>query len=748
MMKTTSLENLISSLNPQQREAAVHKDGPLLILAGAGSGKTKVLTHRIAYLIGHYGVRPEEILAVTFTNKAAQEMKERIEKLLGPQAVKNLWVGTFHAICSRILRTEIEKLPYGYKQNYVILDSSEQQSVIKEAIITLGLDTKNFSPGQVLSIISQAKNNMMMAEEFMQEADTLRYKTVANIYAYYQNQLRRTSSLDFDDLLLLVAKLFQTDPATLEFWQRRFRYFLIDEYQDTNFTQYQLVNLLSKKSRNLCVVGDVDQSIYSWRGADYKNILIFNEDYADAKVITLEQNYRSTQNILAVANQIITNNTARQPKNLWSDKGEGEKVTCYEAADELDESDYVIRNLVKLKKKGDYRYRDCAVLYRTNAQSRAIEEACVRTGIPYRLIGGVRFYERKEVKDILAYLRLLYNPLDEISLRRIINVPKRNIGPATLAKLELLVGPKGSLYDAVMMAKEKDIKGASDKVKEFGELILELKELSLKTPVAELIEATIEKSGYRLELEAEGTEEAQERIANIEELVSVAKEFELHSEDVTLGAFLNQMSLLTDLDTADNTQDAVTLITLHGAKGLEFPVVFMVGLEEGIFPHRMAYDAEKNLEEERRLCYVGVTRAQEKLYFTYARRRMVYGETQYNQRSRFIEEAPAHLIEHEGSELTQPREGLSFRENYNLNPPSRPAPVFASKGAAGARTLPEPSDNAIQWKAGDEVVHPTFGNGKVQEVLGEGSKAILNVTFQGVGKRLLDPRYAPLKKKE
>lgn len=649
------MENLLENLNKEQKEAVQTIKGPLLILAGAGSGKTKVLTTRIAHLVKS-GVRPKEILAVTFTNKAAKEMKERLGKIIGENTVKYMWVGTFHGICGRILRENIDNYNFqsGKKldKNFTIYDETDSNAVIKQAVKKLNLDDKVYAPKLVKSVISNAKNKMQDAYTFATFARDFKSQKIAAIYEEYENALNNNNAIDFDDMLMLTVKLLEQNAQVREYYYNRFQHILVDEYQDTNLAQYRLVKMLFTNNleelppeRSLCVVGDVDQSIYSWRGADYTIILNFQQDFKNTKVIKLEQNYRSTANILNVANAIIENNTERVDKVLYSNKGEGEKIDYFEAQDEADEANFIVSK-IKQNSGGDYnRY---AILYRTNSQSRALEEACMAAAVPYRIYGGLKFYDRKEIKDIIAYLRLIYNTDDSQSFRRIVNVPKRAIGDTTVKNLQDYADNLDiSLFDAAQRIDENnDIPPRTRaKLKDFAELILKFKDAQKSHSLQEFVTLVIEKTGYLAELQAQNTPESEADIENLQELVNVAGEYEPEDMDNILGEFLQQVALVSDTDNLDNIANNVTLMTLHAAKGLEFPVVFLAGCDEGIFPHQRTLNVPSEMEEERRLMYVGVTRAEEKLYLTSAKRRQMWGEYKYYNPSRFLEEIPRQLME-------------------------------------------------------------------------------------------------------
>ena len=655
------MENILDNLNAEQREAVQTVEGPLLVLAGAGSGKTKLLTSRIAYLIQNCHVRPRNILAVTFTNKAAKEMKERLGNILGENTVKYMWVGTFHGICGRILRENIENYSFQsgkrLDKNFTIYDEADSNAVIKQAVKKLNLDDKVYAPKLVKAVISNAKNKMQDAYTFATFARDFKSQKIAAIYEEYENSLNNNNAIDFDDMLLLTVKLLEQCKEVRQLYYDRFQHILVDEFQDTNMAQYKLINMLYTnlhseipKERSLCVVGDVDQSIYSWRGADYTIILNFQKDFKNTKLIKLEQNYRSTANILNVANAIIENNTERVDKVLYSNKGEGELIDYFEAQDEADEANF-IASRIKQDSGGDYnRY---AVLYRTNSQSRAIEEACMAAGIPYKIYGGLKFYDRKEIKDIIAYLRLIYNPDDSQSFRRIVNVPKRAIGETTIKNLADFADKEDiSLFAACQKIEEAgEIPPRTRaKLKDFSELILKFKDAQNSYSLQEFVTLVIEKTGYLAELQMQNTPESEADIENLQELVNVAGEFVPEELDNVLGEFLQQVALVSDTDALENISNNVTLMTLHSAKGLEFPVVFLAGCDEGVFPHQRTFNNPSELEEERRLMYVGVTRAEEKLYLTSAKRRQMWGEYKYYNPSRFIDEIPHQLLNSIGFE--------------------------------------------------------------------------------------------------
>ncbi|MEI8128500.1 MAG: UvrD-helicase domain-containing protein [bacterium] len=648
------MTNILDNLNQEQLKAVKHTKGSLLILAGAGSGKTRVLTSRIAYLI-QAGVRAREILAVTFTNKAAKEMRERLSSILGEEVVKYMWVGTFHSICGRMLRQDVESFafPSGKKldKNFTIYDEQDSIAVIKNAIKKLNLDDKIYAPKLVKSIISNAKNKMQDAFSFSTFARDFKSQKIADIFEEYENSLNNNNAIDFDDMLMLAVKLLEKCPEVREKYFSRFQHIMVDEFQDTNQAQYSLIKMLytnlsdkHMENRSLCVVGDVDQSIYSWRGADFKIILNFQRDFKDTTVIKLEQNYRSTENILNAANSIIENNKERVDKTLYSQKGKGEKISYFEAQDEADEANYIAQTI---KKTADD-YNKFAILYRTNAQSRAIEEACIAHAIPYRIYGGLKFYDRKEIKDIVAYLKLIYNPHDSQSFKRIVNVPKRAIGETTIKNLQAIANDKDiSLFEAVLNLDEVDgiNSKTKEKLKKFADLIMNFQTAQKSYNLREFISLLIEKSGYLRELNEDKTPENESRIDNLQELVNVAGEFEAEDMNNILGEFLSQVALVSDIDGMENISNNVTLMTLHAAKGLEFPIVFLAGLEEGIFPHQRTFTSNSELEEERRLMYVGITRAEELLYLSSAKRRQMWGEYKYYNASRFLQEIPENLLE-------------------------------------------------------------------------------------------------------
>ncbi|MBQ1920808.1 MAG: DNA helicase PcrA, partial [Selenomonas sp.] len=640
--------DIFAGLNPAQTKAVEHTDGPLLIMAGAGSGKTKVLTCKIANLLAK-GVAPWSILAITFTNKAATEMRDRVDRMIG-EGAKDVWLSTFHSFCAKFLRREIEATGL-YKRNFVIYDASDSQVVIKECLKEMNLDPKQYAPSAVQNAISNAKNQLMGPKAMERDADSFFQQKVAEIYKLYAKKLRTNNALDFDDLLMISVLLLEEHEEVRVKYQNRFKYILVDEYQDTNGAQYQLTKILAAKHHNLCVVGDADQSIYGWRGADIRNIMDFEQDYPEARTIKLEQNYRSTKNILAAANAVIEHNINRKKKELWTENTTGEKITVYEAGDERDEAQFIATTVMKQKTIFNASYGDIAILYRTNAQSRVVEETFMRSGIPYTMVGGLKFYDRKEIKDILAYLRVIYNPLDTVSLMRIINVPKRGLGAASLGKIAAYADANGlTVFDVISNPDTLDaIPGITARTKKplelFATFIFKYMGYQANMHIDDLIEKVLEESGYLRELKEENKPENESRIENLKEFIGVARDFEKSEENPTLENFLATLSLVSDIDNAELEDDRVTLMTLHAAKGLEFPTVFMIGMEEGLFPHSRTLMDENEIEEERRTCYVGITRAERKLYLTCARQRTIYGKTSPAVRSRFLGEIPEEYTE-------------------------------------------------------------------------------------------------------
>ncbi len=729
------MNTIFNDLNEEQIRAVETTEGPLLIVAGAGSGKTRVLTYRIAYLLSK-GIRPENILAITFTNKAAKEMKSRVEALVGSIA-ERIWLSTFHSFCARFLRYEIDGF-FGYTKNFTIYDTSDSLVVIKSAIKASNLDDKYFPPNAVLSHISDAKNKLMTAKEFSEKARDFYTERVAEIYAYYEKELRKNNALDFDDLLLVAVRLLETNPSVLEKYRERFRYVMIDEYQDTNHAQYRLAYLLSSKWKNIAVVGDADQSIYAWRGADIQNILDFEKDYPQCTSIKLEQNYRSTKVILDAANAVIEHNEGRPEKNLWTNKAEGDKIIHFSAQSEREEGAFIADTISKKHSIHDIPYGDMAILYRTNAQSRVLEEELIKKAIPYTMVGGVKFYDRKEIKDVLAYLRLLYNPFDDLSLLRIINVPKRSIGTATISKLQEVAMEKGeSLFMTLTeLSQIESVKGKTkEKLEDFAVLIIELVQALEQHTVLELLELVLEKTGYLHSLEMSTDPQDVARVENIGELLSVAKDFMETNPEGTLETFLEQIALVNEVDSFEQEASKVTLMTLHAAKGLEFPVVFLAGLEEGLFPHSRTLMNPEEIEEERRLCYVGITRAERELYLSSAVTRTMFGRTTSFLPSRFLSEIPEKLVEEQRAKI-RPKEELQARVPSHQSVLSRPIikPVIKN---------PEVG----HWETGDIVVHAKWGEGRVLDVTGEGGGTKLKIDFPGLGTRQIMAKFAPIKKK-
>lgn len=734
-------------LNPQQAEAVIDTEGPMLIMAGAGSGKTKVLTCRVANLL-QKGVRPYRILAITFTNKAAAEMRERVNNMSGP-AAKDVWLFTFHAFCARFLRMEIDKLP-GYGGNFAIYDTADSQNLIKQILKEMNLDDKRFQPSGILSRISNAKNALQDAAAFARQAGDFYEQKVADIYSRYEQKLQLNNALDFDDLLMLSIKLLQENKEVREKYQDRFDYLLVDEYQDTNHAQYLLTKFLAAKHRNICVVGDADQSIYGWRGADIQNILDFEKDYPDAKVIKLEQNYRSTQIILDAANAVIENNTGRKPKNLWTENKSGADIIYFQAVDERDEARFVIEQLQNLQRTENKKLGDMAILYRTNTQSRIFEEMLIKSGISYNMVGGLKFYERKEIKDIIAYLRVIFNPADSLSLLRIINVPKRGIGDASLAKIQAYAAANNvSLFEAVSNAAAID--GLSSrfvsKLDDLAGIIFELMNLASEAPVEDLIDRVLRDTGYLEELENERTPQAQSRIDNLHELISVAQEFAASEEENNLENFLAHVALVSDIDDTELGEDAITLMTLHSSKGLEFPIVFLVGMEEGLFPHARTLMDETEIEEERRLCYVGITRAKEKLFLSSTKMRTIYGNTVTYPPSRFLQEIPARLVK-----TIKRQERFSALENFKQVSekysarPQKPASTFNPHSFMPQKPAAAAGGTGTRFNTGDRVSHSKWGEGMVVSVKDSPDGQEVKVAFAGAGVRSLLTKYAVLKK--
>ena len=728
------MQSLLDGLNREQQQAVQHTEGPLLILAGAGSGKTKVLTVRIAYLLAQ-GVNPYEILAITFTNKAAKEMKSRVEGLVGDVA-NRIWLSTFHSFCAKFLRFELDNF-LGYNSNFTIYDTSDSQVVIKAALKALNLDDKYYPVGAMISAISDAKNKLMFASDFRKQARDFYQQKVADVYEYYEKELRKNNALDFDDLLLVAVKLLQSNAAVLDKYSKRFRYVMIDEYQDTNHAQYLLAYLLSSHWKNIAVVGDADQSIYAWRGADIQNILDFEKDYPNCKSIKLEQNYRSTKIILDAANAVIDNNEGRPEKNLWTDKTEGAKIQHFTAQSEHEEAAFIGDTIVKKHDIHGVPYGDMAILYRTNAQSRVLEEALIKRALPYTMVGGTKFYDRKEIKDVLAYLRVLYNPFDDLSLLRIINVPKRSIGATTVSKLQDYARENGtSLFMTLTQLHLVDsIKGKTkEKLEEFGILIFTLVAEMDDKSVLDILEAILDRTGYLYQLEESTDPQDQARAENIGELLSVAKDFQDTNPTGTVEDFLEQVALVNDVDSFEQEDSKVTLMTLHAAKGLEFPIVFLGGLEEGLFPHSRTLMNPEEIEEERRLAYVGITRAEQELYISNATTRTVFGRTSSYLPSRFIDEIPAELVDGLRAKRKVP-DDIKQTVPRHMSVTSRPVtkPIIRNEVIA-------------DWKVGDTAIHSKWGNGKVVNVSGEGAGMKLTIEFPTQGVRVVMAKFAYVKK--
>ena len=724
---------LVKNMNSEQSEAVRTTEGPLLIMAGAGSGKTRVLTHRIAYLLDEKDVSPYNILAITFTNKAAKEMKARVEHLVGEEA-QVIWMSTFHSMCVRILRRDADRI--GIERNFTIIDPTDQKSVIKDVLKSENIDSKRFEPRMFIGAISNLKNELKTPEDAQKEANDFHSQMVATVYKGYQRQLSRNEALDFDDLIMTTINLFERVPETLEYYQNKFQYIHVDEYQDTNKAQYTLVKLLANKFKNLCVVGDSDQSIYGWRGADIQNILSFEEDYPEAKTIFLEQNYRSTKNILNAANEVIKHNSERKPKGLWTANSGGDKIQYYEAMTERDEAEYVVKEIMKHQRSGK-KYSEMAILYRTNAQSRVLEETFMKSNIPYTMVGGQKFYDRKEIKDLLSYLRVIANSNDDISLQRIINVPKRGIGPSSVEKIQTYALQNNiSMFDALA---EVDFIGLSKKVTQecisFYEMIQNLIKEQEFLEISEIVDEVLQKSGYRDMLDREQSIESRSRLENLDEFMSVPKDYEENTplEEQSLINFLTDLSLVADIDEAD-TQNGVTLMTMHSAKGLEFPIVFIMGMEESLFPHIRAIKSEDDheMEEERRICYVAITRAEELLYITNATTRMLFGRSQSNMPSRFLKEIPEDLLD---SHTGQKRQTIS--------PKYQPKRGF-SKHTTSTKKQVSSSD----WKVGDKVMHKAWGEGMVSNVNEKNGSVELDIIFKSEGPKRLLAQFAPITKKE
>lgn len=758
---------LLDELNDKQYEAVTCTEGPSLVIAGAGSGKTKVLTHKIAYLISEKNVKPWNILAITFTNKAANEMKERVKNLIGETA-NDIWMGTFHSICVRILRKTIDRI--GFDSSFVIFDTSDQKTMVKKILKEQNLDDKIFSDKSVLYEISNAKNEMLTPAQYMARYhNDFRKEKIGEIYSIYQNRLKENNAIDFDDIINFTIEILLDNPDILEFYSDKFKYVLVDEYQDTNKAQFTLVTLLASKFGNITVVGDNDQGIYSFRGADISNILNFEKDFPGTRIIKLEQNYRCTQNVLNVANEVIKNNETKYEKKLWTSNEAGSLPKVYRGDNEYDEANYIVSEINALRRNEYYKYSDFAVLYRMNTQSRSIEDILRRENIPYKIIGGLKFYERKEIKDIIAYLRLIHNLSDNLSLTRIINEPKRGIGKTSLDNVEAIANSNGiSMYEVIKRADEFGLNRVFGNTREFIEVIEELRDSKDSKVISELIKDTLKKTGYMQNLKNENTIEAENRIQNLEEFLTVAIEFEEQSADNSLTEFLEGITLSSDLDNMEETEESVTLMTLHSAKGLEFPTVFLVGMEEGIFPGYQSIGEPKELEEERRLCYVGITRAKEKLFMTCAKQRTIFGSTSFNAISRFIKEIPANMLDgydelekssydrfndskYEWNYGKSDNSGLfsSSITSYKSNPIPKKATAssYGFKSAESFLANFNKAENQIDleaYQAGVKVYHKKFGEGRINSVEAEGDDLKVDIQFEKAGHKRLMAKFAGL----
>lgn len=732
--------SIYESLNPVQQEAVYHTEGPVLILAGAGSGKTRVLTHRIAYLIEEMGVNPWNIMAITFTNKAAEEMRERVDKLVGFGS-ESIWVSTFHSTCVRMLRRYIDRL--GFDNNFTIYDTDDQKTLIKDVCKRLNIDTKVYKERSILAAISKAKEEMLTPEDYLLNAGgDYSQKKIAGIYQEYQKQLKKNNALDFDDLLCKTVELFEYNPDVLEYYQNRFRYIMVDEYQDTNTVQFRFVSVLAGKYKNLCVVGDDDQSIYKFRGANIENILGYEKVFPEAKIIKLEQNYRSTANILNAANMVIRNNKGRKDKTLWTDREEGEKIRLYQCENGYEEAERIVAEIKQLTAEGKYHYSDCALLYRTNAQSRILEEQFVRENIPYKVVGGVNFYARKEIKDLLCYLKTIDNGRDDLAVRRIINVPRRGIGATTIDRVqEYATEHEMSFYDALRMAEQIPSLGrAASKIVPFVNLIQVLRSKLEFMSLKDFMEEILESVEYAREYENEDAEETAARMENIDELISKIADYEEKEEQPTLSGFLEEVALIADIDSLDESSNRVVLMTLHSAKGLEFPKVFLCGMEDGLFPSYMCITSEdpSDLEEERRLCYVGITRAMDSLTISLAKQRMIRGETQWNKPSRFLKEIPADLFESvvRESRIKEMPRNMAFAAAKQ---------AFQTK-AFKPQTFTVTASGGLDYGVGDTVFHIKFGTGVVKEIVEGGRDYEVTVEFDKAGTKKMFASFAKLKK--
>ena len=762
------MQNLIEGLNDKQKEAVLATEGPCLVIAGAGSGKTKVLTHKIAYLLSEKNVKPWNILSITFTNKAANEMKQRVEKLVG-EASQEMWLGTFHSICVRILRRFIDRI--GFDTTFLIFDSTDQRTLVKECIKSIGLDDKLFTDRSVLSEISNGKNDMLEPKAYQVKYNgDFRKEKIGEVYELYQKKLKENNALDFDDIINYTIKILTENPDVLEYYTEKFKYVLVDEYQDTNKAQFMLVSILASKYGNITVVGDNDQGIYSFRGADITNILNFEKDFPGSKIVKLEQNYRCTGNILKAANAVIKNNENKYDKKLWTENEEGSLPCLYQAEDEYDEASYIVKQINMLKMEEYLKLSDFVILYRMNSQSRAIEDIFRRENIPYKIIGGLKFYERKEIKDIIAYLRLIFNTSDNLSLKRIINEPKRGIGKTSLDNIQDISDKTGkSMYEIIKYAEQYELNRVKANSIQFVEVIEELRKQVNQIPISELIKLTLNKTGYVKALENENTIEAESRIQNLEEFLTVAIEFEEQMAENTLAEFLESISLTSDIDNMEESEDTVTLMTLHSAKGLEFPVVFLVGMEEGIFPGYKSIGEIKELEEERRLFYVGITRAMQYLYLTCAKRRTIFGSTSYNQMSRFLKEIPKDLLD--GYEEIDNEDNNSFKDSnygweygtnyagkvktYKFDNVEKIPEVKEKEGAFQFRTAEsflnslnkKASDRQVditKYKEGQRIYHKKFGEGTINKIEQEGEDYKLDIQFDKVGHKRLMAKFAEL----
>ena len=767
------MQDVLKGLNDKQYEAVINTEGPCLVIAGAGSGKTKVLTHKIAYLIGEKGVKPWNILAITFTNKAANEMKERIANIVGDDA-KDIWMGTFHSICVRILRKFIDRI--GFDSSFIIFDTSDQRTLVKGCLKDLAIDDKLFNDRSVLSEISNAKNEMLEPEQYAIRAKgDFRKEKISSVYELYQKRLKENNAIDFDDIINYAIKILEENADILEYYSNKFQYVLVDEYQDTNKSQFTLVTMLASRNGNITVVGDNDQGIYSFRGADISNILNFERDFPGTKIIKLEQNYRCTGNILRAANAVIKNNEVKYKKELWTQNDEGNLPKVYQADNEYDEASYIVEQIEHLRREEYYKYSDFAVLYRMNTQSRAIEDILRRENIPYKIVGGLKFYERKEIKDIIAYLRLIQNGNDNLSLKRIINEPKRGIGKTSLEKVEQIAeAAETSMYDVIKRADEFGLNRVFLNSRDFINVMEELKTKKDELSISEIMKLTLKKTGYMKALETENTIEAENRIANLDELLTVAIEFEEEFAENSLQEFLEGITLSSDIDNMEEQEESVTLMTLHSAKGLEFPVVFLVGMEEGIFPGYQSMMEPKELEEERRLCYVGITRAKENLFLTCSKQRTVFGSTSYNPVSRFLNEIPEELLEGYQEAFGEPdsnksqmfkdssytwtygsknngsiktykineKEPVMAASNKNTSFAFRTAESFLSN--LGKKTSSNKQVDLSKYEAGVRVFHKKFGEGTINMVEPEGEDLKVDINFDKAGHKRLMAKYANL----